>query len=148
MGGEAEGCSLHHHRNSPHSAWNKFNRSPGKKNPPGLHPARRYMDAAAKWQQPLGEPGAPALEAAVDFEGEGEAPNFCQPQLRTQSRIYQGLLHKSLENTSTSAKSPAATAAFQVQLLLSGVQITLSLGLQNHIQTFSLPEIPKRNKCW
>lgn len=79
---------------------------------PAQHTARCCMDAAGPWQQPLGELGAPTLGATVDCEGEGVAPHFCQPQLSTQSKIYQGLLcNKSLENTAISAKS-LATAAF------------------------------------
>lgn len=85
------------------------------------HPARCYMDAAGLWQQPLGEQGALALEATTGYEGEGAAPHFCWPWLSTQSKIYQGLLcNNSLENTAMSAKS-LATAAFAVELLLSGV---------------------------
>lgn len=100
--------------------------------PPGQHPARHYMDAAGLWQQPLGEQGAPALEATTGFEVEGAAPHFGWPWLSTQSKIYQGLLcNNSLEKTAMSAKS-LATAAFAVELLLSGVEITVVLGLQNH----------------
>lgn len=91
------------------------------KHQPGQHPARCYMDAAGLWQQPLGEQGAPALEVTTGFEGEGAAPHFCWSCLSTQSKIYQELLcNNSLENTAVSAKS-LATAAFAVELLLSGV---------------------------
>lgn len=78
------------------------------------------MDVAGPRQQPLEEPGAPALEATADFEGEEQAPHFYWPWLSPESKIYQGLLHNSLENTAMSAKI-SATAACAVELLLSGV---------------------------
>lgn len=85
------------------------------------------MDATGSWQQPLGEPGAPDLEATVHCEGEGAAPHFCQPRLSTQSKIYQGLLcNKSLEDTAMSAKS-LATAAFS-----GGIAVIRSL---NHCRS-------------
>lgn len=125
-GGEAEGCSLHHHNHSPHSVWNKFNSSPGKK-PSWTASCKTFHGCSWEWQQPLGELEAPALEAAADFEGERAAPHFCQPWLPTHSKIYQGLLHsKSLENISMSAKS-LATAAFS-----GGITIVRSL---NHCRS-------------
>lgn len=74
--------SLHLHKNSLHESGAN-SAATLEKCPPGEHTARCYRDAAGSWQQPLGEPGAPALEAAVDCEGEGAAPHFCQPQLST-----------------------------------------------------------------
>lgn len=128
MGGEAEGCTLHHHKNSPHSVFYEQTNSTAllEKNPPGQHSARCHVESAGPWQQPLGELGAPALEATVDVEGEGAEPHFCWPQVSTQSKIYRRLLHKNLQNTATAAKS-LATAAFS-----GGITIVRSL---NHCRS-------------
>lgn len=110
-GGEAQGGSLHHHKNSPHSVWNKFNSSPREKilldcilqdvTWMQLESGRCHWESRGpqlwKQLQLLRVKGQPPTSASLGSQ---------------QSKTYQGLLHnKSLENTAMPAKT-LATAAF------------------------------------
>lgn len=111
---------------------------------PGQHPARCYTDAAGLWQQPLGKLGASAVPATADFEGEGIAPHFCQLWLSTQ-RSTRGSSATRAWRTLLCLQKVLPQMLLLVELLLSGVQITLHLWLQNHIQTFFITRTNKYN---
>lgn len=127
-------CSLHHITRTLLTVSGTNSTALLEKSPSGQHPARCYMNAPGLWQQPLGELGAPALEATVDFEGEGAAPHFCLPWLSTQ-RSTRGSCATRAWRTLLCLQKALPQQLLQVELPLS-VQIIKSGAAESYTNLF------------